>query len=164
MSWSFALSYNTVSCRQFGSNTSPLLPQQWFPLTCIELCEQWIQDKSWKNMPLNVRKRQMLSISPERWSLRISEFETDSEILGAVHKWRHHFWGVTRPPPPPCHHVIFQLTPPFVRINCEKNWSATKLRTPGRWWSFSVQMLFLFLGLIWPLKSISKLGPCPGWL
>ena len=26
--------------------------------------------------------------------------------LGAVHKWRHHFWGVSRPPPPPCHHVM----------------------------------------------------------
>ena len=46
MSWSLALSYNTVSCRQFGSNTSPLLPQQWFPMTCIELSEQWIQDKN----------------------------------------------------------------------------------------------------------------------
>ena len=33
--------------------------------------------------------------------------------LGAVHKWRHHFWGVARPPPPPpCHHVIFRLPPP----------------------------------------------------
>ena len=26
--------------------------------------------------------------------------------LGAVHKWRHHFWGVSRPPPPPCHYVM----------------------------------------------------------
>ena len=33
--------------------------------------------------------------------------------------------------PPPCHHVIFRLTPPpFVLVNGEKNWSATKQRTP----------------------------------
>ena len=156
MSWSFALSYNTVSCRQFGSNTSPLLPQQWFPLTCIELCEQWIQDKSWKNMPLNVRKRQMLSISPERWSLRISEFETDSEILGAVHKWRHHFWGVTRPPPPPCHHVIFRLPPPPL---CKRKLWEELIRDttayPGLPMNiFSAQLLFLCLGLIKPMKCV----------
>ena len=53
-------------------------------------------------------------------------------ILGAVHKWRHHFWGVSRPSPS-CHHVIF---PPFLSVNGERNWSATKQRTLGPWWIF----------------------------
>ena len=36
-------------------------------------------------------------------------------------------------PPSPCHHVIFWLPPPFVRVIGEKNWSTTKQRTLGRW-------------------------------
>ena len=28
--------------------------------------------------------------------------------LGAVHKWRHHFWGVSRPPPPSRDDVIYE--------------------------------------------------------
>ena len=35
--------------------------------------------------------------------------------LGAVHKWRHHFWGVSRP----CHHVIFRLLPTPL---CKRKW------------------------------------------
>ena len=57
--------------------------------------------------------------------------------LGAVHKWRHHFWGVLSPPPSPlssCH--LSAPPPPFVSVNGGKNWSATKQRTPGRWWIF----------------------------
>ena len=34
-------------------------------------------------------------------------------ILGAVHKLRH--FGGYPDPPPPCHHVIFQLTPPLCK-------------------------------------------------
>ena len=58
--------------------------------------------------------------------------------LGAVHKWSHPFWGVSRPPPLPL--VIMSSFgyphPSFVSVNGEKNWSATKQRTSGRWWMF----------------------------
>ena len=54
-----------------------------------------------------------------------------------------------------CYHVILWLPrPPFVRVKGEKNWSATKQRTPGYWWFSSSQLLFLCLGLIWPLKCV----------
>ena len=36
--------------------------------------------------------------------------------------------------PPPCHHIIFWLPPPFVSVNGEKNLPATKQHTLRPWW------------------------------
>ena len=64
--------------------------------------------------------------------------------LGAVHKWRHHFWGVSRPPLPLVIMSSFGYpTPLIVRSIHEKNWSTRKQRTPVRWWlSFQLSCSF----------------------
>ena len=54
--------------------------------------------------------------------------------LGAVHKWRHHFWGVSRPLLPIVIMSSFGYPP------CKRKWweesICHKTAYPGRWWIF----------------------------
>ena len=74
--------------------------------------------------------------------------------LGAVHKWRHHFWGVSRPPP--WHHVIFRLPPPLhawmVRFDPRQN--SVCRGADDHLFSSAALSTYIWLGLIWPLKCI----------
>ena len=76
--------------------------------------------------------------------------------LGAVHKWRHHFWGVSRPPPPFPLVIMssfgYPIPAPFwthkwwEKLAIDKTGYARLLMI-----IYSAQQLFLCLGLIWPL-------------
>ena len=57
--------------------------------------------------------RKMLAVSVWHYLVNCT---TRQSLLGAVHKWRYHFWRVSNLPPlppPHCHHVIFRLPPPL---------------------------------------------------
>ena len=76
--------------------------------------------------------------------------------LGAVHKWRHHFWGYRDPPPSPLSSCHLSAPPPSL---CKRKWWEELIRDktayPGSLMNiFSAQLLFLCLGLIWPLKCV----------
>ena len=89
----------------------------------------------WANLALNMTTYQL--VTTMMMLIMVIRISRCWRWLGAVHKWRHHFWGVSRPPLPLVIMSSFGYPPPFVRVNGEKNWSATKQRTPGRWWIFS---------------------------
>ena len=65
----------------------------------------------------------------------VSDHLETLEQLGAVHKWRHHFWGVCWPPPPPL--VIirhFLATPPPPLLCDDVIYEPKGVQSPIRWY------------------------------
>ena len=80
-------------------------------------------------------------------------------LLGALHKWRHHFWGVSRPPPSPLSSCHLSATHPL----CKRKWWEELIRDKTAYLGslmniFSAQLLFLCLGVISPLKYVWNHG------
>ena len=94
--------------------------------------------------------------------------------LGAVHKWRHHFLGLSRPPLPPLPLVIMSplgfLPPRLYTRKCREEMIRDKTAyAKSLMFVFSAQLLFLRLGLICPLKcfkirALSKISEKEGIL